>query len=135
MATTSVLTPPLPISQRRSIRTAAVIVAAALLLALVAFGIDRVVQDRGVTSHPAAAITPAQQVAPSASIAQLNAFLATPAGQAALVHEFAPGSFGARPGPSSSSTSPATSPATPSVASTPSSSFDKCPAVVGSHAC
>jgi hypothetical protein len=117
MTSTSVLSPPIPVerSQRWPIRTVAIVAVA--LLALVAFGIGRVVLDDGPAHrNPApASITP-QQVDPLGTMAQLNALLSTPEGQAALVREFGPGAFGAQPS-TSTPASPASSPA-PAQAST-----------------
>ena len=110
MASTSVLSPPIPVDRSRnwSIRTAAIIFVA--VLALVAAGIGRSALDDGPTHRnpaPAAAVPP--QVEPMGTMAQLNALLLdTPEGRAALAAEFGAGSFGAQPSPSPS-TLPASS--------------------------
>jgi hypothetical protein len=80
----------------RSTRVVAIGLVVALL-AVVAFSIGRAVLDRSPANRAPAKVTSVPQQADAlGTMAQLNAFLSTPAGQAALAREFAPGSFGAR---------------------------------------
>ncbi|GEM_PF-4837672 len=111
MSTPSVLAPTAPVerSSSRSLRLAAIAVAA-LVLVIGAFALGRAVAP-GTTHSPAAVSSlPATAPAPApATVHPASSFSSPDA--AALANEFAPGSFGARPGP-----------ATPTASGTPADS-------------
>lgn len=70
------------------------------IVVLIALGVGRSLLDDGPTHpRPASVTTAPSQLEPLGTAAQLNAAFDTPEGRAALVHEFAPGSFGAKPSP------------------------------------
>src|SRR5581483_12334407 len=97
MSTPSVLAPTAPVerSSSRSLRLAAIAVAA-LVLVIGAFALGRAVAPG--TTHSPAAVSSLPATAPAPATVHPDSSFSSP-DAAALANAFAPGSFGARPGP------------------------------------
>jgi len=74
----------------------AVLRLAAMLLAAIALSIASFGLGHATAAHRSATAPSVVQLDQAAAVAAVRAFVATPAGQAALAQEFGPGSFGAR---------------------------------------